>query len=328
MLLNRLALDPEPAVAAVAFARLLETDPPAAARLADRLVASRDATLRHLAARSLEAVPSEPAVALLGPMLDDPHPEVRAYVRDALFRLAGRPELDGPVRDAGVRVLSADGWRGLEQSALLLGTLDHEPAADRLVGLLEHSRPEVTVAAAWAVRRIAVPAALSPALEVARRRKDRLLAGTAGPGHDEQIAQLFQMFAAMDFAPADPLLREYVPKRPNLGDRSRSAAVWALGHLHAGKPDEALVEALQDRLRDAASMPPETASVRRMAAVSLGRMEAREALPALRAYNAPEGAMEPVGGACNWAINRLTGEIFPVASPSRHGGAGWFLEPL
>jgi len=327
-LLERLSLDEEPAVGAIAYGRLLEVDPAAAVALAGRLVGSRDAKVRQLGARALEAVPSADGVATLGPLLDDPHPDVRAYVRDALFRLAGKPELDAPVREAGARVLAAESWRGLEQGALLLGALDHEAAADRLVVLLEHERPEVTVAAAWSLRRLAVTETLAPALEVARRRAERLRREVDGPGHDDQSAQLFQMFAAMGHREAEPLLREHVPKEFLLGDRARSAAVWALGHFYADSPEPTLVAALEGRLNDTASQFPETGAVRRAAAASLGRMRARDALPSLKAHYAPNGSYDSVTGACNWAVNRITGEVFPDPPPVPVGATGFFLEPL
>jgi HEAT repeat protein len=327
-LLKNLAVDQEPTVAAIALQWLLDQDPALVVPFADRVIRSRDANVRRLGAQSLVAVPSDSAVALLGPLLDDPHPGVRVYVRDSLFQLAQRPELDAAVREAGVKELARDAWRGAEQASMLLGALDHEPAADRLVVLLEHPRPEVTIAAAWALRRLAVPATLAPMLAVAERRTARLKANQSGPGHDEQISQIFQAFGQMTYRPAEPLLRDYVPKNFSLGFESRPAAIWALGHLHVGTPDASLVAALQGRLKDTASLPPEIEPVRRMSAVTLGRMKAEEALPALRQYHAPKGAFESVGAACNWAITQITGETFPEPPVEHRSESGWFLEPI
>lgn len=327
-LLKHLAVDYEPAVAAIALQWLLDQDPALVVPFAGRVIRSRDANVRWLGARALVAVPSSSAVALLGPLLDDPHPGVRVYVRDSLFRLAGQPELGSAIRDAGVKELAKDSWRGAEQASVLLGALDHEPAARRLVVLLEHPRPEVTIAAAWALRRLAVPETLAPMLAVARRRTDRLKANQSGPGHDGQIAQIFQAFGQMRYGPAEPLLREYVPKNFALGIDSRAAAVWALGHLHVGVPEAALVTQLEARMKDTAGMPPEIEPVRRMAAITIGRMKAEEALPTLRLYHSPGGAVEVVGAACNWAITQLTGETFPPPPVGKRTESGWFLEPI
>lgn len=327
-LLKTLAVDPQPAVAAVALQWLLDQDPGLVAPFADQVIRSRDANVRRLGAQALVEVPSGANVALLGPLLDDPHPGVRAYARDSLFRLAQTPELDGAVREAGMKQLARDGWRGAEQASMLLGALDHEPAADRLLVLLEHARPEVTIAAAWALRRIAVPATLAPMLEVARRRTDRLKARRDGPGHDDQMAQIFQAFGQMGYQAADPLMREFVPKNFALGFEARAAAIWALGYLHADAPDGPLVGELQARLNDTASLPPEIGPVRRMSAITLGRMKAEEALPSLRRYYTPQGAVEFIGASCNWAITRMTGEMFPQPAPEHRSESGWFLEPL
>ncbi|HEX6986093.1 MAG TPA: phycocyanin alpha phycocyanobilin lyase [Planctomycetaceae bacterium] len=327
-LLLDLALDPEPAVAAVALRRLLEIDPNLVVPIAGQVVRSRDATVRRLGAEALVEVPTPAGVETLEPLLDDPHPDVRAYVCDSLYRLAERPELDGPVREAGTRMLAGEGWRGLEQAAILLGGLDHEPAADRLLELLSHPRPEVMVAAAAALRRLAIPETLAPILAHAERQTARLRNEGSGVGIDAQHVQIFQMFGETVYRPADSLLREYVPRQPFFGLRSRAAAVWALGHLHDGEPDAALVPELQERLADIYTMPPEMDDVRRMSAVTLGRMKAGEALPTLREFAAPNGARGNVDAACNWAIHRMTGETFPRAEDARVTETGWFLEPI
>lgn len=327
-LLKALALDPEPAVAAPALQWLLDADPALVVPFADRVVRSQDANVRRLGVRALVAVPSPAAISTLGPLMDDPHPEVRAEVRDSLFGLAARPELAGPVRDAGTRELNREGWRGLEQASMLLGALDHEPAADRLLALLEHPRPEVIVSAAWALRRMALMETLPAMFALAETRTRELRAGRGREGVDGQLAQIFQAFGQMAYRPADALLREYVPKTPALGLFARAGAIWALGHLHAGTPDERLVPELEARLQDVASIPSESGEVRRQAAAALGRMSADQALPTLRLFAEPDGAQTFVGGACNWAVTQLTGEAFPEGGIRRESEADWFLVPL
>ena len=78
----------------------------------------------------------------------------------------------------------------------------------------------------------------------------------------------------MKYAPAEPLLVQYVPKKLYFGLYSRSAAIWSLGHLHEGMPDESLAKQFLERATDD-EMPPEfVPAVRAMAAVSIGRMKA------------------------------------------------------
>lgn len=330
-LLQELALDQEPTVAAIALRHLLEIDAKLVLPLADRVVDSPDANVRRLGAEALVAVPSASAVATLEPLLDDPHPDVRAYVRDSLFELAASDELNEPVRQAGMRMLATDRWRGLEQASLLLGALDHEPAADRLLVLLEFPRPEVMVASAWALRRLALVETLDPIFELALRRTEQAKAKGFQAGFDGQLAQIFQFFGQTNYARSDALLREYVPKNFLLGLDARAAAIWTLGHFHAGEPDQGLASALQARIRDVIGgpgNPPEFPEVRRMAAVTLGRMEARGALPTLREFGSPEGASDESSAACNWAVTQVTGETFPPPKTVRTTESGWFLEPL
>ncbi|MGC1275178.1 MAG: HEAT repeat domain-containing protein [Planctomycetaceae bacterium] len=327
-ILKELALDDEPTVAAKALQWLLETDPALVLPLTEKVLANGDANVRRLGAQALVEVPSPEGVASLGPLLDDPHPDVRRYVRDSLFTLAAQPELDDPVREAGMQALGLDSWRALEQASLLLGALDHEVAADRLLVLLEQPRPEVMVASAWALRRLALPDTLAPMLEFAKRQTERIEKDPAIAGANEQVAQIFQAFGQMTYMPADALMRKFVPKSAVLGEVSRTAAIWALGHLHAGRPDAALVSELESRIQDVASMPPEVEPVRGMSAITLGRMEAKDALSTLRMYDVPSGAAEFVGAASNWAITRMTGEVYPKANARIISDSGWFLEPL
>jgi hypothetical protein len=130
----------------------------------------------------------------------------------------------------------------------------------------------------------------------------------------------------MGYRDAEPLLRQHVPKNFSLGWYSRCAAIWALGLFHAGQPDEPLAAQLVERFRDVASMPPELYDVRQVCAITLGRMGAVSALPALREFLNP-GAVEPLGLRLRWAVMTLTGEDIPLPSVVEKYATGWFLEP-
>ena len=100
-------------------------------------------------------------------------------------------------------------------------------------------------------------------------QRRRVAAATTRPGtefefRDNQLSQLNQFLGRRKHGPADAVLRPFIPKNSGMGPESRSAAIWALGLIHEGKPEPALVSALQARLNDVFPMkPPETTRVRR-----------------------------------------------------------------
>jgi HEAT repeat protein len=325
--LAELGRDPEPAVAAAALNVLFSIDPAHVLPLAERSLQSPDPKLRQCGVDAYAAVPTPDRMVRLADVLDDPHITLRSNAREALFRLAGRAELDAAIRGSAFDVLGRDGWRGQEQACLLLGALDYEPAAARLVELLEAERPEVMYTAAWALRMLAVRETLPALFEQAQRQTTARLNNADRRGLDEQVAFLFEAMGRMEFREAEPLMRQYVPKNFALGDHSRCAAIWALGLLHAGQPDEELAVQLVERLRDAASIPSELFSVRQVCAVTLGRMGAVSALPAIREFVVPTSA-DPLALRARWAVITLTGEDIPVPSVIVKYKTGWFLEPL
>ena len=120
-LLLRLAADAEPAVAVLAGGRLAEINRDRLKPLLDRLTASSDSGLRQLGARVLAELRTPEAVAQLGPLLDDPHREVRVFVRESLVRLAVAPALAEPVQQAAMRVLNGKGRAGTSRQRWSLG---------------------------------------------------------------------------------------------------------------------------------------------------------------------------------------------------------------
>ena len=321
-----LAVDSEPAVAAVALARLLEINPALVLPIIETTIASADANVRQLGARAMAARPSGKNVTYLGAMLDDRHPDVRTFVRRTLQTFATESDLRAEVIAAATEMLASEEWRGLEQSVRLLTELDHKPAVDRMLTLLDFERPEVFVTAAWGLRRLAVPRTLDAMLEKAQRETDATVAPPHGDSVDLQLSQLFQAFGTMNFTRADSLLRRYVPKSmANL--ESRAAAIWTLGHLHAGKPVPELTTQFVDRLSDDLGLPPEDEGVRRMCAVSLGRMKAKDGLPALEKFYKAETPNSLVGYSCRWSIHEITGTELPGPVAMTKSHSNWFLVP-
>ena len=359
-LLLEYAVDPEPAIAAIALRRLLEIDPMLAEPVVEQAVASRDSQVRWLAAEILVGQATPESVALLGTMLDDPHPGVRTYAQASMIELAARAPLDRPVRQAAMKMLMTDRPRGLEQAALVLGALDHEPAADRLVKLLEFPKPKVTITAAWALCRLAVPATAEPILATVRRETrdmgavakeiDRKFAEQpqgmipipAFGDRYERLNHLIQALGRLRHAGAGPFLRSFLPKprlrgpleAPDLAPTSqaplRAAAVWTLGHLHAGNPDAELAAVLRQRLSDLDENNPESDDVRCMSAVALARMGDRDSVPVLQEFYDPRTFGSPLHNACGWALHQFAGggPWKPAGRTREANQVGWFLEPI
>lgn len=324
-----LARDGEPAVATGALERLDLLDAPKALDVARDSLGVPDAGQRLLAARLAIRPGDGDAIDRLAPLLDDRNPSVRRFVAGSFADLAAEPALRERVIARATEALGGERWRALEQAVLLVGHLDHEPAADRLLTLLDFPRDEVAVAAAWALRKLEVEATLAPLLERATALRGRLTLEEAIPDRVRlglQAQQMHQLFGILRYRPADDLLRQYVPKTP-VDPNARSAAVWALGLIHENEPDCDLAPLFAERLADVASVPPEWMQVRWMSAVGIGRMKAASQLDTLRQFAARDTMFNPSGIASYWAIERITGEPMPPSPVSVRRVGGWFLEP-
>ena len=377
-LLHRLAGDREPAVAAAALERLMQIDPQGVGQLVEGLglppqpdeagnahetstgaPVSRDPRIRQLMARAIVHQNTARAVTLVGPMLDDHHPQVRRYVRSQLIRMDADPHLSQVIRKVAVSMLDRDPldhWRGIEQAALVLGTLDHEPAAGRLVELMSVAHPAVRLAATVALRRLAVahtlvpvheraaaiseatavmmldwvarmrgiePVGLAPQMDAAARKavKDIQLEDL-----DAQEAQMMQMFGQMGYREAEPLMRRHIPKHAH-GVRARAAAIWALGQLYAAGAPKLLAGQLRDRLSDLNPRDPEAIGVRQASAIALGRMKAVEHVDALTHFYNAVGRRE-VAEACRWALSRIDGQTRPPLPVIYRQKTGFFIQPI
>ena len=287
--------------------------------------------------------------------MDDPHLEVRAYVRSSLIALADLPALDGAVRKAAVIQLHRDAdlaRRGVEQAALLLGTLDEESQIERLLDLNTAEHPAVRVAAAIAVRRLAIEAVLprmlkmcdlicagikvrrssmnhdDPALPPDEMADDvrAVVKGVSGIDLGEQVSQMMQMFGQMVYHPADPLMRKHIPKH-SYYPKARGAAIWALGHLHRDSGNNELGGLFAARLSDLTPMDPEAPEVRRFSAVSIGRMKATGSISALERFYDQEKTSRIIGGSCRWALSYIDGQQRPPLPTIYTHRRGFFLEP-
>jgi HEAT repeat protein len=111
------------------------------------------------------------------------------------------------------------------------------------------------------------------------------------------------------------------------GVETRAAAAWALGFISEGKPNPDLIGLLEARLTDNNPGPGgmEDDRVRQMAAVSLGRIKAKDSLPTLRRFYEGKPTLQTVNNACGWAIEQITGEPVPTPGTIFKPVVGWFL---
>jgi HEAT repeat protein len=332
-LLQAFVQDPEPAVAARAMARLVELDPRHVAPVLDAALANADAAVRLPAVLALRRDPVDANIRKLGDRLADVHPAVRTKARLALLELFEKPEHKDAVRREGMRLLNGGFWGGLQQASLLLGKIDHKPAAKRLIELQYHERNQVFVSAAWALRVLDLPDTAAPALDIFVDRLRYLKAnintipGLIGQGYDEQLSQLAQLIGQRKYAPASTPFRALIP--PAGGPiETRAAGIWALGQIHDGQRDLGFERLLEGRLNAIQPMDVELPIVRRMCAMSLGRVHATATVASLRRHYSGRPVRDDVSNACGWALERITGEKMPPPGIDEEKQVGFFALPL
>ncbi|MFM8251682.1 MAG: HEAT repeat domain-containing protein [Planctomycetota bacterium] len=326
--LQTLAVDPEPSIATAALGRLDQLQAAAALAIAQKSLGNADAGVRKLAAELVARPHDANSVRLLGPLLSDRNPTIRQFVASTLARDGATESLRDIVIEQAIAALRADAWRGQEQAALVLGTLDHEPAAGRLVELLKSQRGEVAIASAWALRKLRVPETLAPMLAHAEVLYRGMTAPNPPAWGGSQGSQIFQTFGELRYREAEPLMRQFVPKNLSLSGEMRGAACWALAWLHEGEASSDLVGLFAARLADAGTTPPEVHHVRLMSAVGLGRLKAASQVELLRKFADQDGEYSEIGLACRWSVELLSDYRYPPKKPRTLNVSGWFLQPL
>ncbi|MEZ6031677.1 MAG: HEAT repeat domain-containing protein [Planctomycetaceae bacterium] len=326
-ILTDLAAHEKSAVAAAALQRLNEIDVALVLSLAPSAMQNADPLVRREAAMAMLQRPDAGLVATLGQMLGDVNPRLRRDVSSGLQKLAEQPELDQPIRDSALQMLTGEEWQGQEQAALLLGSLEHKPAADRLVQLLESQRPEVRLASAWALRKVAVRETIPALIEEAMRKTEQRRIEGDSEQLDQEIAHLFEAIGVLHAEEAVSLLREYVPKRAGW-HLSRGAAIWAIGKIREGSRDADIESSLSSRILDFDPQPRESSLVKQMSAVALARMQAADQAQMMREFAVSDGVDTRLKLALGWAVRHLTGEELPAPEPLTVSQGNWFLEPL
>jgi HEAT repeat protein len=197
---------------------------------------------------------------------------------------------------------------------------------------LSFNRPEVFITAAWSLRVLAVRETLPKMLRFVETKVQPPGPEASPPrvdvALDACLSQLFQAFGAMRYAEVEPVLIPFVPRRSDEAEEARVSAIWALGHLHANQPTPELVQLFAGRVADEAQLPrPESINVRAMAAVSLGRMNARSVLETMQQHydRFPPGS--PIREGLIWSIERMTGADLPPTPLKQIVPVTGFLQP-
>ncbi len=323
-LLTTLASHEEPTVAAQAMRSLLNIDPNLAIPFAEAALQHRDPKIRQCGLDAYAALVTEERVPMIAALLNDAHPDVRTDARQALFTLGQDETFREQVLELAMTQMTGKDWRAQEQAAVLLVALDHKPAAPRLVQLLRSERPEVMVTSAWGLRVLAVP---ETADDIIKKIKRESIGKPSIPYGDMQLGHLFEACAVLREERAIASIIRHLPKDVTR-EKSRSAGIWAAGVLLEGHPNEELAAALMGRIEDVNGMVEELPLVRRMSAISIGRMRAKSQLKPLKELLGGEIHATPVGHAIGWAIEQLSGEKLPVAPARSVVRRGWLIEPL
>ncbi len=325
-LLTELAIHQESVVAASALHRLLEIDSSLVLPLAESAMNHNDPHIRRAGASAYLQNPAAERIETLARLLADPHPGVRKEICDGFYGLSNQSSLVGAIRTSAMDVLSQESWQGQEQAALIIGALQHQPAASRLAELLESPRAEVGISAAWALRKIATPESIPAIIDKARRQTDRRKQ-VSEPSLDAQVAHLCEALGVLKADDAESLLVRYIPKDPLMGESSRCAAISSLGLIKEGKRDAEFEDALVNRIRDFSDVDPELDSVKEKCAVTLARMKAVDTASELKGIVVSYQLPIRLGVALRWAVKDLTGEDLPPVEPARMPPGNWFLEP-
>ena len=331
-LLLKLAVDPEPAVAADALERLNDIDSNLVLPLAEQAMQNADHLVRQQGLRAYVTLPTPERMGAVTRLMDDLVPSLRQETTAHLDKLLEKAELVPAIWKGTLEILGQESWRGQEQAALLVGKHQYKPAAPRLLELQSIPRQEARVAAAWALRRVAVPETIPQIFKRVEQLTKQRTGGPALDGLDEQCAHLFEALAVMEFWQAEGLWRLYIPKQPVMGNYSRSTAIWALGKRFNGTAQPELAQQLLERLTDTAPVPSEMEFVRYASAITIGRIQGNKQVPKMIEWvgepNLKSGNVVATHAlAVRWALMQLTGADYPGLQPIPFGKGGWFLEP-
>lgn len=354
-ILKDLAQDSEPAVAAEALRSLFRIDPQLILPLAEGAFANRDHQVRQVAVEAYLQLVTTERLQRLADLLNDPHPGLRAIVREGYYTHSQNPQYTELVIQLSKEALAGNQWQGQEQACLLLAALNRKESAPRVMELLKSDRDEVMIATGWAMRVFAIPETAPVMISQIKARSQNESWHAVGVTH--QIAHLSEALGVLKHREAIPVLKTFIPKTQKYNPLARAGAIYAIGAVledTAATPqpkaeaanssilDKAssliglgqkeinpseLAEELEGRMKDVDGMPPEAPQVRRACALALGLMKSAPQIPTMRRLLGPHVIPDPVALAMRWSIHRITGEDLPIVQPGPQPFTGWFLEP-
>jgi len=296
-------------VAQFASAQSLVTHFPEVAReFAPQMVGHADSTMRNLVLGLLDTHSDEASLRLQAKLLNDRNIDVRRLAGTQLVRKAteGQRTL---VEEFIIEHINAEPWPGIEQAIIMVVGLQDRTRCLKLVELLDHPRPEVNMYAGWALMELAQDSAVLASIEPHVEKVTAFLVenGVKPPLNKTdtiRLSFLFEAFGRNKYAPMHNLLMKYVPKNNfKLGYPSRASAIWALGQLNKGKDNQALRQALFERIADLSPVLAEDQLIRFSCILALGEMGFADSLPTLKKFN--EGKPFPIGVACDWATEQI-----------------------
>ena len=337
--LQKLAADDEPAVAAAALRGLLDhqTREVLPWELLAKSSNRPDPRVRELAYQAMVYWQTTGSVEALYHHLNDPHPVNRQTITRTIMQLDQVEALRGPIRkqlmthtDAIInrQQAYAGKWAEAEQLAILAGRLDHKPAAPRLVNWFEYPRHEVRLASVVSLRTLDVapnrPAMvqfMGTLVEKAVKLQAEILEAERKNTTSKEMFKYKsdQSKLATEVALTLGVWREptahdnlalVIPKHHPVGVEARAAAIWALGRIHDGEPHP-VADQLAGRLNDLNPLDPEDTSVRVQCAVAIGRMKAARHLKSLEMHNRSGEQPLEITCATRWAIMQITGKSLP-----------------
>jgi hypothetical protein len=320
---------------AIALEALAKWNPTAVLGFGQQVANHFHFRVRGVYVNSLKQLIAADNVVELAMFLNDPHPQIRVQVRESLLAASKIEELLPSVISAMQSAIVSDQWRMQEQAMHIAVALDQTQVAVDIIDLLDSQRNEVIATSGWALRRLAVTDTLDPILKYCEGLQvafegEKLPYDTMH-SINEQFAHLFQMFGQMKYAKSMPLMYRFIRKNQLIRFRVRASATWAAGLIYEGdlQGDPKLEKILLERLNDDAPMPPEDDLVKRMASISLARIESKgdETINSLWKYH---GRTKPFGalrGGTEYALEQLIDEKFPVPDAKIYSTGPWLLEP-
>ena len=252
--------------------------------------------------------------------LSDPNLPIRRKARRRLVDVAATETADGDGASAeSLRTLIVDGfmdglasssWRTAEQSVIALVAIDHQAAVDPLVDLIDHPDLNVSVTAAWALKRLTdridVMESVTQWLTTRMADAKALPVGML-PFTEDNVkldAQLCELVGQNRYRPATDILLEF--EADGYEGLNRAAAMWALGKIYEGDdPPQAVTDANRKLVKQIMADEPPSPLRLYAGTLTAGRLRDDTLVPLMEMARGNDRMRVPVGDACGWAIEQI-----------------------